>query len=159
LNKMQIRKATKDDAEGVAKVLLELLNISGVEEGKRTFLNEISKGHRYIVVEENGKIMGTISWLMHGRPVHGLVELYHIVVSSKSRGKGVGKKLFDALIKDAKEEYRKNNSHLRKLFLLTRSLNPAAHAFYKKIGLKYETKLKSHFYKGKDEYVFSIFFD
>ena len=60
---------------------------------------------------------------------------------------------------DAKEFFKKHNSKLRKLYLLTHADNERAHKFYEKMGLKRETTLKDHYYKNKDEYVFSMFFD
>lgn len=156
---MILRKATLDDKEKIAEVLLELLNIKDIEKARQAFLREINKGDNYIVAEDNGKIIGLVSWLMHGRPSHGLAELYHIITLKESRGKGVGRKLFKMMIEEIKKEYKKNNSNLRKLFLLTRSTNKGTHIFYEKLGFKHETTLKEHFYKDKDEFVFSMFFE
>ena len=47
---------------------------------------------------------------------------------------------------------------LRKLYLLTHADNIRAHKFYGKLGFKHETTLKQHYYKDKDEYVYSMFF-
>lgn len=156
---MNIRKATLMDQEKVAELLLELLNVNNIVETKQTFLREINKGDKYIIIEENGKLLGLISWLMHGRHKHGLAELNHVVVTKESRGKGVGKRLFEALVEEVKKEYEKNNSKLRKLFALTRGTNKEAHKFYENMGFKLETTLKEHFYKDKDEHIYSIFFE
>ncbi len=156
---MKLRKATLMDKEEIAKLLFELLNVKDLEGAEQTFLRERGKGDIYIVAEEDGKLFGLVSWLTHGRPKHGLAELYHIVVSKESRGKGVGKKLFDYMVDDIKKEYEKKGSKLRKLFVLTRATNKDAHTFYERLGFKHETTLKEHFYKAKDEFVFSIFFD
>ena len=43
-----------------------------------------------------------MTWLVHGLPKHGLFELDRICILGKSRGKGIGKKLVNALIEDAK---------------------------------------------------------
>ena len=155
---MKIRKANPKDAKGIANVLVQSYNINGLNEGIQVFKNEIKKNHNYIVAEEKGKITGIVTWLMHGLPKHQLCELDRIAVLPDYRGKGVARKLFDALIKDAKSSYRKNKSKLRKLYLLTHADNTRAQKFYEKLGFKHETTLKEHYYKKKDEYVYSMFF-
>ncbi|MBI2653529.1 GNAT family N-acetyltransferase [Candidatus Woesearchaeota archaeon] len=155
---MNIRKATLKDAKGIANVLAESYNIKDLKEGISVFKNETKKSHHYIIAEDNGKIVGIITWLMHGLPKHQLCELDRIAVLPEYRGKGVSKKLFDALVKDAKTFYKKNKSKLRKLYLLTHADNERAHKFYEKLGFKHETTLKQHYYKDKDEYMYSMFF-
>jgi len=155
---MECRKATDKDAEQISKILLSFYNMDE-EEAKNTFLNELKKGHHYIVAEEDGKIVGLVTWLMHGLPKHMLAELDRIVVLPETKGKGVGKALVKELIKDANREYEKSEFKLRKLYLMTHADNKDAHTFYKKVGFKHETTLKAHYYEDKDEFVFSMFFD
>jgi len=154
---MKIRKANKKDAARIAKVLASFYNMDE-KEAKNAFLNETKKGHSYIVAEENGKIIGLVTWLMHGLPKHQLAELDRIVLLPEARGKGVGKKLVDELIRNADNFYKKSGFKLRKLYLLTHADNKEAHNFYEKIGFSHEATLKQHYYKGKDEFVFSMFF-
>ena len=155
---MQIRKATLEDAEQIAEVLISFYNIDDKEGAKETFLSEVKKGHHYIVAEKEEKIIGLVTWLMHGLPKHMLAELDRVVLLPESRGKGVGKKLVEALIKDANEEYGKNGFKLRKLYLLTHADNKDAHAFYEEVGFKHEATLKQHYYEDKDEFVYSKIF-
>ncbi|MBS3131027.1 GNAT family N-acetyltransferase [Candidatus Woesearchaeota archaeon] len=155
---MIIRKATEKDAEKIAELLTEFYNMDGLKEAKDTFLNETRKGHHYLVAEEGGKIIGVVTWLMHGLPKHMMAELDRILITKAARGKGLGKKLVDALIKDANEAYGKAGFKLRKLYLLTHADNKEAQEFYEKIGFKHETTLKEHYYKGRDEFVYSRFF-
>ena len=95
---------------------------------------------------------------MHGLPKHQLCELDRIAVLPEYRGKGIAQKLFNSMVKDAKVFYKKNKSKLRKLYLLTHADNTRAHKFYEKLGFKHETTLKQHYYKNKDECVYSRFF-
>lgn len=155
---MEIRKATLDDADQIASVLVSFYNMDDAKEAKETFILEVKKNHHYIVAEEDGKIIGLVTWIMHGLPKHMLAELDRIVMLPESRGKGVGKKLFDALIEDANFVYKKHGFKLRKLYVLTHADNKYAQEFYKKIGFKHETTLKDHYYKDKDEFMFSMFF-
>ena len=155
---MKIRKAKLSDAKGIANVLVQSYNIKNLKEGIDTFKNEIKKQYHYIIAEEKGKIIGIVTWLMHGLPKHQLAELDRIAVLPEYRGKGISKQLFSALIKDIKSFYKKNKSRLRKLYLLTHADNTRAQKFYEKFGFRHETTLKEHYYKGKDEYVYSMFF-
>ena len=155
---MKIRKATVQDAEQIAEVLVSFYNMGSKEGAKETFTNERIKGFHYMVAEENGKIIGLVTWLMHGLPKHMLAELDRICLLPECRGKGVGKQLVEALIKDANEVYKKNSFKLRKLYLLCHQSNTEAHKFYEKVGFKHETTLKQHYYEDKDEFVFSMFF-
>jgi len=156
---MKIRKAALKDAKGIANVLMQSYNIKDLKEGIDAFKNEIKKQHHYIIAEENNKIIGVVTWIIHGLPKHQLAELDRIAVLPEYRGKGIAQKLFQSLIKDAKSFYKKNKSRLRKLYLLTHADNIRAHKFYGKLGFKHETTLKQHYYKDKDEYVYSMFFD
>ena len=156
---IKIRKAALNDAKRIANVLVQSYNIKDLKEGVNVFKNETKKFHHYIVAEEKGKILGIVTWLMHGLPKHQLAELDRIAVLPEYRGKGVARKLFNALIKDVKLFYKKNKSKLRKLYLLTHADNIRAHKFYEKLGFKHETTLKEHYYKEKDEYVYSMLFE
>jgi len=155
---MKITKAKLSDKKQVGLILFELLNIKSASEGEKVFLSETKKGHIYLLAKDKGKVVGLVTYLMHGRPMHGLAELYHIVVMPEQRGSGAAKKLFDELEKEIKKEYKKMGGKLRKLYLMTRHSNARAQKFYKKMGLEFETKLKSHFYRGKAEYIFSKFY-
>ena len=157
-SKMKIRKATSKDAKGIANVLVQSYNIKDLKEGIQVFQRELKQFHNYIVAEDKGKIIGIVTWVMHALPKHQLCELDRIAVLPEFRGKGIAKNLFEALIKDAKSFYKKNKSKLRKLYLLTHADNPRAHKFYEKLGFRHETTLKEHYYKDKDEYVYSMFF-
>src|SRR3989338_6949138 len=156
---MKFRKSKSSDAKGIANVLVQSYNLKDLKEGVNVFKNEIKKFHQYIVTEEKGKIIGIVTWLMHGLPKHQLCELDRIAVLPEYRGKGVSKQLFGALIKDARVFYKKNKSRLRKLYLLKHADNIRAHKFYEKLGFRHETTLKQHYYKDRNEYVYSMFFE
>ncbi len=155
---MKFRKATAKDAVGIATVLKECYNIDSIKEGINVFKEEVQKKYNYIIADDEGRIAGLTTWQMHGLPKHQLCELDRIAVLKEYRGKGLGRALFNALIKAANEEYKKHSSKLRKLYILTHADNKKAQIFYKKMGCKHETTLKNHYYKGKDEFVFSRFF-
>jgi len=154
-----IRSAEMNDAESISKVLLDFYNMNNEKEARNVFLSEIEKDYQYLVAENNGKIIGLVTWLTHGLLKHGLFELDRICLLKDSRGMGLGKQLVDALISDARKFYVLQNQNIRKLYLLTHEENKNAQKFYEKVGFKYETTLKDHYYKQKNELVYSIFFN
>ena len=157
-NNILLRKATYDDNDQIAKVLLDFYNMKDADEAAQSFNNELDKDFHYIVAEEDGKIIGLVTWLMHGLPKHGLFELDRICILSEARGKGVGRKLVDKLIDNASKWYDKKGEKIRKLYLLTHEDNKNAHSFYEKVGFSHETTLKDHYYKDQDERVYVMFF-
>ncbi|MEC7850443.1 MAG: GNAT family N-acetyltransferase [Candidatus Neomarinimicrobiota bacterium] len=157
-NAIVIKEATHNDKSQIAEVLLDFYNMSDLNEAINAFLSELEKDFHYIVAVENGKIIGLVTWFMHGLPKHGLFELDRICILSASRGKGVGIMLVDRLVDDARKWYNKLDEDIRKLYLLTHEDNKNAHAFYEKIGFEHETTLKDHYYDNKDERVYSMFF-
>jgi len=157
-NAIVIKEATHDDKSQIAEVLLDFYNMGDLNEAINVFLSELEKDFHYIVAVENGKIIGLVTWFMHGLPKHGLFELDRICILSASRGKGVGIMLVDRLVDDARKWYNKLDEDIRKLYLLTHEDNKNAHAFYEKIGFEHETTLKDHYYDNKDERVYSMFF-
>jgi len=157
-NNILLRKATYDDKVEIANVLLDFYNMNDVDEAIQSFNNELDKDFHYIVAEEGRKIIGLVTWLMHGLPKHGLFELDRICILSEARSKGVGRKLVDTLIDNASEWYNKEGEKIRKLYLLTHEDNKNAHSFYEKVGFSHETTLKDHYYKDQDERVYVMFF-
>jgi len=156
---MIIRKAMKEDVNQIADVMLDFYNMENSQEAIDAFKSEMSKDYKYILALEEDRIIGLVTWLMHGLPKHGLFELDRICILEESRGKGVGKMLVDSLINDANNWYQDNGFSIRKLYLLTHEDNIPAHAFYEKVGFNHETTLDSHYYDEKDERLYSIFFN
>ena len=157
-NEIVLKEANHDDKNQIAEVLLGFYNMNDLDEAINAFLSELDKDFHYIVATENDKIIGLVTWFMHGLPKHGLFELDRICILSSSRGKGVGAKLVNRLVDDARKWYKKMGEDIRKLYILTHEDNINAHAFYEKIGFKHETTLKNHYYDNKDERVYSMFF-
>ena len=153
-----LREASYDDKEQIAEVLLDFYNMNDRDEAIKSFTTELEKDFHYLVAEENGKIIGLVTWLMHGLPKHGLFELDRICILSDARGKGVGRKLVDKLILDARKWYDKEGESIRKLYLLTHEDNKNAHVFYEKVGFVHDATLKDHYYKNQDERVYVMFF-
>ena len=77
-NNILLREATYDDKDQIAKVLLDFYNMNNVDEAIQSFNNELDKDFHYIAAEEDGKIIGLVTWLMRGLPKQGFVEIESI---------------------------------------------------------------------------------
>lgn len=94
---------------------------------------------------ENGIILGTIS----GKYESEVVYISTVIVSEKSRGKGIG----EMLIKKVEELGKKMKAH--KVWLNT-GCDWEARKFYEKLGYKVEGELKNHYF-NKDFVIYSKF--
>ncbi len=152
------RKAEAKDADGAAAVLLKNYNIKSIEEAKEVFNEEINS-YRYIVAEEDGKIVGIATWRTHGQPKHQLAQCGRVAVLPEYQGKGIATELFEHLVQDAHKFYVSHSTKLRKIYVYVHSSNKKAQDFYATLGLIKEAVLKDHFYKGEDELVYSMFLE
>ncbi|MEE9525166.1 MAG: GNAT family N-acetyltransferase [Candidatus Woesearchaeota archaeon] len=155
---MKYRRAKLADVEKIGKMLCKCFNISSLKEGKQTFLRE-RKSDNFIVAEENGKLVGVISWDMHGLPKHQLVGIERIGILASKKRDAVAKRLLQEAIQDADKYFKLLNLKLRKMYAMVHSNNRKLRNFYKKMGFEEEAKIKDHYYKGVDEYILSIFFE
>lgn len=156
---MKYRKTTIKDKNAISKVLFENYNIKTEKEAQRIIKEEFERGYNYVVVEDKGKIVGVACWAIHGRPKHRLVHCARVAVLPEYRGKGVAKKLFEKMVQDADKFYKSQGYKMRKMYAYTHSSNKLAQKFYKNRGFILEAKLKDHYYKGEDEYIYSMFFE
>ena len=60
------KKATSDDKNEIAQVLLDFYNMNDLNEAINAFSSEFEKDFHYIVAIEQDKIIGLITLLMHG---------------------------------------------------------------------------------------------
>lgn len=152
------RKASIEDADSAAGVLLKNYNIKNLEEAKEVYLEELSI-YNYILAEDEGRIIGIACWRMHGLPKHQLAECSRVAILPKYKGTGVATELFGKVVRDADRFYKTHSSKLRKIYAYVHSSNKKAQEFFSGLGLIREAVLKDHFYKGEDEFIYSMFMD
>lgn len=155
---MNYRRATEQDTDNVAQLLVENFDISSAKEGRETFLKEREKDV-FIIAEENGKLRGLISWDMHGLPKHQLVRIERIGILSGPNRDEIAENLLSAAIQDADKCFKKQDLKLRKMYTMVHSSNKKLVNFFKKMGFVEEAVLKDHYHKRVDEIVLSIFFE
>lgn len=143
-----IRKAVKEDAPALKKMLDELMGEENRLEDIEQALDVILPDDRYCLLaacEENGRVVGTLMGVIcqdlafGGRPF-GVVE--NVVVLSDCRGQGTGKKLFEAI-----EDWAVKQKKCAYLVLVSGAQRTQAHRFYETIGYSREAGYRKYFVK------------
>ncbi len=94
---------------------------------KQTFFDELSaENGYYLAVKDKGRMMGYSGF----RHVLDEAHITTLAVHHKFRKKGIGTKLIEQLMKDAKAQ------GIKKLYLEVRQSNMPAQKIYKKLGFK-----------------------
>ncbi len=132
LREMEIRKATAADFETIMFLIQEFASFIRTPEKVSLTLDQMIRDRDYfqcLVVEENAVIVGFstyffayYSWI--GKTLY-LDDLY---VQEQHRGKGIGTKLFDAIVETAKKE------GCKKVRWQVSNWNSNAISFYKNKG-------------------------
>ena len=154
----ELRQAEEKDSAEVVEVLVKNFNIKTKEEAKNVFLEELQR-YTFVVAVEDGKIVGIASWRTHGLPKHMLAECGRVAVLPEYDKKGIKTDLFEWVVQDADKFYKSHKAKVRKIYAYVHSSNKRMQKFYENLGLIQEAVLKDHYYKGEDEYVYSMFFD
>lgn len=155
---MIFRKAGIFDKKKIISMLVACFNISSAKEGKEIFMKE-KRRDSFIIAEEDGKTVGMISWGLRGVTKHQLARISRICIRGKKDMQKIAEGLISEATQDADKYFKKRGLKLRKMYAMVRSTNNDLRRFYKKMGFVEEAKLKDHYYKGKDEYILSLFFE
>lgn len=155
---MKFKIAGLLDSRKVASLLKKCFNITSEKEGREIFLKE-KKRDTFIIAEKDGKLLGMISWGIRGVPKHQLVRIARICIIDSKHKDEVAEGLITEATQAADKYFKKQGLKLRKMYAMVRSSNKKLKTFYKKMGFVEEAKLKDHYYKGKDEYILSLFFE
>ena len=134
----RLEKYTPEMADAIRKLLVQLSR-SGKDKGEipREWFEDIisSPWHDLLIAEEDGKLLGMAAVsIMMGAGIRKNAYLEDFVVSSDSRGKGVGGLIWEEILNWAHEKGAK------RLEFTCGEGRDAAHVFYKKHGAEiYET--------------------
>ena len=105
---MNIRKGNKHDLDQVLALVKELAHYEKAPEevtaSLEDYLHDFGAGiFDVIVAEENNKVMGILLYFITFSTWKGrMLYLEDFVVTKSARGRGIGKLLFDELIREAK---------------------------------------------------------
>lgn len=151
-NSLLIRKGTKQDLPSVLDLINELALFEKAPEQVINTVNDMEKDgfgknpvFNFYVAELNNTIVGIAVYFIKYSTWKGKgLYLDDLFVTEKFRGKGIGKKLFDIIIEEAK------NVNAKQLHWQVLDWNTPAINFYKKYGATVDAEwldCKLHFGK------------
>lgn len=155
---IKYRRADAKDSDEIASVLIKNYKFRSIGEARKAYQEELGR-FSYIAAEDGGRIIGTACWRIHGLPKHQLAEIGRVAALPEYADKGVMEALFGTAVQDADKFYKSHGTKIRKVYAYVHSSNKKMQKFYSSIKLIKEAVLKDHYYKGEDEFVYSMFFD
>lgn len=101
-NNLIIRNLHKDDYhKNYLELLKQLTSIDPKEISSNKFtkfINKLDDNHQIVVIEDNNKIIGTVTILIENKLIHNMGKVGHIedvIVDNAFRGMGLGKILIN----------------------------------------------------------------
>lgn len=135
---MQIRPMTMTDCNQVAEIEAESFSMPW---SLKAFTDTVEKPNfRYFVAEEAGEILGYCGFLY----VLDEAEIPNVCVKASARRQGVGRKMLEVLITEAK------TLGIAVLYLEVRESNEAAKALYASLGFL-PNGIRKNFYEQPQE--------
>lgn len=139
---MNIRKATKEDLPEILNLIKELAEYERASlEVTNTLEDMLEDGFgknpvfKVVLAEENNKIAGMALWFISYSTWKGrCLYLEDIIVKNEYRGAGIGKLLFDEVVKEAKKIKAK------RLSWQVLEWNEPAINFYKKLNANLDSE-------------------
>ncbi len=136
---MKIRKGTKEDLAAILGLIQELADYENASEEVAVSVESMEKDafgnpsfFKFLVAEKNNKILGTAIYFYTYSTWKGRVlYLEDLVVTASQRRQGIGKMLFDELVKVAQE------IEAQRLCWQVLDWNSPAIDFYKKINTNF----------------------
>ena len=145
MGRLNIRKMESSDAEEVSSIEQQIFSQPWSRQG---FLDALAMENAiFLVAETDGKLAGYCG--MYCAADEG--EITNVAVSAEFRGKGIGKKLMEQFLKEAK------NAGVRTVILEVRVSNEAAIQLYKSFGFTIQG-IRKGFYESprEDGYVMTL---
>lgn len=155
---MIIRKASLKDLDRIAIIALDCFPNDNKNQDKswiwhKSGLLDSNKKTEYWVAENNGQVVGYISWYLKGGFNSGACELEQIGIHSSQRGKGAGSQLIKESFRDFKKLIKFKYAIDIKIVEVTTSVENKAQKIYQKtLGAKVEAVIKNLFH-GCDEVI------
>jgi len=134
---VKIRKANLGDINQINSLAEELLG-SPVGDREEMFVKALeNKNYLCLVAETNGEVVGFIDMWAFPDASHGayLAQIQNLIVTEKMRGKGIGTRLIEEIIRF----FKKKKYH--ELHVWTEKENRSAVRLYKRLGFRKEQLL------------------
>jgi predicted N-acetyltransferase YhbS len=135
---MVIERLKKEDINKYKELIDEVFNGSNNLDEYQKY-NESSDNYYIVVAKQDDKIIGSITMYMIDLFTNSLqpaIELFNVAVSSKYRGLGISKKLFEYVI-----NYAKDNNY-KMIYLTCFGDACIAHKLYENMGFKRTSSVK-----------------
>lgn len=139
---MKIRKATKKDLDEISKLNYEYgeyeneldknVKNSSLKDIKKQDLKYFKLGTIYFLIEENKKVIGSLSINLDKRGKENVGVLHTLIITKEARGKGYGFRL----VNYAFDYFKKHNCRRVRTFI--HFANKNAQEFWKKQGFELE---------------------
>ncbi len=159
-----IRPVRIEDLPALAKTFVAVFGRDDLDDVRSMISREVCEGHHYLVAEDNGRLVGFVSWTPRGEPRHRFAELYHIGVEPGAAGTGA--RLIEALEAAIHAYFRSLGlPGARRIYLMTHADNRRARLFYHangyrpltmscpQCGHEHPVVLREFFREGVDELV------
>jgi GNAT superfamily N-acetyltransferase len=135
---IDIRDATEEDAEALSLLLEQLMHRPSKPDEIRVRLRRLAAGgvDRVVVAVADGRVVGvaglTFSWMLHADAP--TARLMSIVVDESMRGQGIGRRLVEVAVEQARAW------GCDRLELTSRLERAGAHTFYESVGFSHTSK-------------------
>jgi GNAT superfamily N-acetyltransferase len=134
------REIKDDDLLSLQRLMLELGYSVEAGDLRQNVEAILKRGGQVIIAEDGRDVVGSVSIVIDVRLAEGIhAEIVSLVVSSKARGKGIGK----GLVKEA-EDWAKQKLH--KIRVRANEVRKEAHLFYESQGY-YQVKTQKVYMK------------
>ncbi|MCH2224542.1 MAG: GNAT family N-acetyltransferase [Crocinitomicaceae bacterium] len=136
---MIIRPIQEDDNEAIARVIRDVLTEHGVNKPGTVFTDPTTdqlfelfqtENSAYFIVEEAGEVLGGCGIYPTEGLSDGCIELVKLYIHKKARGKGLGRKLMQVSINEAKK------LNFKSVYLETLAELSNAVELYQELGFK-----------------------
>lgn len=153
---VHIRKGTSGDCEGLLKLIKELATFEKAPEEVEVTTDELKKDFSdkvfdfYVAIQKNEVVGIALYFVKYSTWKGKCIYLDDIVVRENSRSQGIGKLLFDEIVREGKQ------LGVRKIDWQVLNWNERAIKFYKRFNAKFDDEWMNCKLGRKeiDEYVF-----
>jgi len=148
---IEIRRARPDEVEELAEYTKRVHGDDYAFQASR-FRHFID--HNFIILArdaDQGTLVGRALFEAIEEPKFGAAIIWGFDVGEGYQGQGIGTKMLQTLIDEAKRYFQDHQKKLRFLYLFTRSDNEIAHHLYEKFGFKKGPTIGKMFTDGEPD--------
>ncbi|MBI4859886.1 MAG: GNAT family N-acetyltransferase, partial [Candidatus Riflebacteria bacterium] len=150
---MDVRLATARDAGHLIAAYMKHVNPSR-REGDR-FARLHLTFERCLLAEQEGMVLGGLTWGLRDDPRSGLAQLTGLLVNERVRRKGLGTLLVLLAIEDMHAFFAGRGCRLRRVFLTADQQNLPVRRMWEKLGFGAVAQLEDHVKPGRTDLIYA----